>query len=232
MKPDEFKPDVVACGEAIKAPDMFTNLPQNHTISLKWCSRCCYEFYDVWHGTSFSAPMAAGVVALMMQVKPTIDSLTIRRIIRDKADKPTLIPSLPFPNHIWGYGILNALAAVDEVTASLGGSASAGASATAGSGGSAKSAAPVPARPTGSILPSFSDFARMLRLPEASVATLLVSKHFSEVRRLIDKDRRIALLWHRCRGPRLVRGTLGYLYGGGIAASGPLSTMDATSAGC
>jgi subtilisin family serine protease len=213
MPLETLKPDLVAGGEGIKSPFAFANDRVAHLVSYKFCSRCCYAFYALWDGTSFSAPLVAGVVALMLQVNPTLDAIKIKQVLRESADKPTVDP--PIPNHIWGYGIVNALAAVDHPLVHSAGSTSAGASATTGSGGSAKSAARTPAFPAGSILPSFLDFIRSLRLPESSVATLLVSKHFSEVRRLIDKDRRIALLWHRCRGPRLVQGTLRYLYDGG-----------------
>ena len=151
----------------------------------------------------------------MLQVKPTLDALTVRRVLRETADQPTFNPPLTFPNHIWGHGIVNALAAVDHPLVRPAGSASAGASATAGSGASATSAARIPALPAGSMRRAFFDIVRSLHLPQSSVATLLVSKHFSEVRRLIDKDRRIALLWHRCRGPWLVQGTLRYLHDGG-----------------
>jgi hypothetical protein len=47
--------------------------------------------------------------------------------------------------------------------------------------------------------------ARLARLPEGELMNSLISRHFSEVRRLINTNVRIATMWHRARGPVLLR---------------------------
>ncbi|NPC53573.1 hypothetical protein HPC50_41800, partial [Corallococcus exiguus] len=50
--------------------------------------------------------------------------------------------------------------------------------------------------------------ARLLALPEGEELASVVSRHFSEVRRLINTNRRVATLWHRGSGPRMLRSLL------------------------
>jgi len=67
------------------------------------------------NGTSFSAPMAAGIAALMLSVDPTLTFDQIRQIMRDTADR-NKVSGVAFDSngfHLeYGYGWLNAHAAV------------------------------------------------------------------------------------------------------------------------
>jgi hypothetical protein len=45
-------------------------------------------------------------------------------------------------------------------------------------------------------------------LPRGEELAATISRHFSEVRRLINHNRRIATMWHRCEGPRMLRRAL------------------------
>ena len=59
-------------------------------------------------------------------------------------------------------------------------------------------------------LPQFPPWFRILRarlsaLPEGEHVATAISRHFSEVRRLINSNRRIATMWHRAEGPRLLQ---------------------------
>jgi subtilisin family serine protease len=61
--------------------------------------------------------------------------------------------------------------------------------------------------PTGT--PQLPPALRILReridaLPEGQELAAVVSRHFSEVRRLINTNRRIATMWHRGQGPRML----------------------------
>lgn len=67
------------------------------------------------NGTSFSAPMAAGIAALMLSVDPTLTFPQLRQIMRDTADRDK-VDGVTFDtsgfNLEYGYGWLNARDAV------------------------------------------------------------------------------------------------------------------------
>jgi hypothetical protein len=46
---------------------------------------------------------------------------------------------------------------------------------------------------------------RLKHFPEGDHVAAAISRHFSEARRLINSNRRIATMWHRAAGPRLLR---------------------------
>ncbi len=68
------------------------------------------------NGTSFSAPTAAGIAALMLSVDPTLTFSEIRQIMRDTADQDK-VTGVTFNssgfNSEYGYGWLNAFDAVE-----------------------------------------------------------------------------------------------------------------------
>jgi hypothetical protein len=69
----------------------------------------------------------------------------------------------------------------------------------------------------------FTSWLRTLRerlkdYPEGEHVAAAISRHFSEARRLINGNRRIATLWHRAAGPALLR----RLIHGARAGDGPL----------
>ncbi len=69
----------------------------------------------LWSGTSFSSPMAAGTVALIWQANPDLTFSEIRDIIISTAVTDQYTEAIePTPNPQWGYGKINALAAVRE----------------------------------------------------------------------------------------------------------------------
>jgi len=49
---------------------------------------------------------------------------------------------------------------------------------------------------------------RIAALGDGGRLAAAVSRHFSEVRRLINTNRRVATMWHRANGPGLLRGLL------------------------
>ena len=79
------------------------------------------NYTDVFGGTSSAAPLAAGVAALLLSVNPGLRSTDVRDILQETADK---IGSMPYDatgrNGIFGYGRLNARAAVDEAVRRIG----------------------------------------------------------------------------------------------------------------
>ncbi len=80
--------------------------------------------YGLWSGTSFSAPLVTGTVALLLQDNPALTPTEIEFILKKSAGKPTLSQyytgeSMPVGKYscddgVCGYGILNAKAAVLE----------------------------------------------------------------------------------------------------------------------
>jgi subtilisin family serine protease len=66
--------------------------------------------YGNWSGTSFSSPVAAGVVALIMNANPSLSPAQAVQVLEDSADKPS---GLDFdPNY--GHGRVNAAGAVQQ----------------------------------------------------------------------------------------------------------------------
>ncbi|MBW7995154.1 MAG: S8 family serine peptidase [Candidatus Glassbacteria bacterium] len=63
-------------------------------------------------GTSFSAPHVAGVVALLLEVDPTLTNARIRYILTSTA--ATDSQTVDAPDNFWGYGRVNAAGAVAE----------------------------------------------------------------------------------------------------------------------
>lgn len=102
---DELKPDVVAPGVDITSlANSFSTLPAAGYVTAS--------------GTSFSAPIVAGVVALMLEANPSLTPRQVREILHITAEArgEPYDPSLPFPHSKWnpayGYGIVNAYEAV------------------------------------------------------------------------------------------------------------------------
>jgi minor extracellular serine protease Vpr len=63
-----------------------------------------------WEGTSASAPFAAGVIALMLQKNPRLDAEQVRQILIKSARKGGNVGAVPNP--AWGWGMLDAEAAI------------------------------------------------------------------------------------------------------------------------
>jgi minor extracellular serine protease Vpr len=70
-------------------------------------------YYSMFSGTSAASPAAAGIVALMLQVKPTLTPLEAKNIIAQTAIQDTYTGYIPAAgNNTWGYGKINAYEAV------------------------------------------------------------------------------------------------------------------------
>ncbi len=74
-----------------------------------------YYPYGMLSGTSMSGPAVAGIVALMLQVKPDLTPQQVKDIIRQTAITDSWTGSLPVGGtNTWGHGKVNAYAAVKE----------------------------------------------------------------------------------------------------------------------
>ena len=65
------------------------------------------NFYGVANGTSFSCPLTAGVVALLLQAHPTYTVDDVLTVLRGSASQASA------PDTLLGWGIVDAVAAVD-----------------------------------------------------------------------------------------------------------------------
>jgi serine protease AprX len=88
-----IKPDLAAQGVAVKAA-------RADTVSQ----------YSLVNGTSFSCPLTAGVVALLLQANPSLTPDQVAEALKATASQAAA------PDNMLGWGIVNALAAVSTVT--------------------------------------------------------------------------------------------------------------------
>ena len=78
--------------------------------------------YSYWavEGTSFAAPMVAGIIALMLQVSPNLEPGQIKTIIQKTAITDCYTKLTPDSTE-WGAGKINAYAALKETISLAGG---------------------------------------------------------------------------------------------------------------
>jgi hypothetical protein len=72
-------------------------------------------FYSRQGATSGASPITVGAVALMLQMKPDLDSEQVRTILHETATSDSFTGTVP--NADWGYGKINIKAALDRVCA-------------------------------------------------------------------------------------------------------------------
>ena len=115
-------PNVIAVG-ATDASDLkasFSNHGPDLDVSAPGVGILMPDLNDSYissSGTSFAAPLASGVVALMLSVNPNLTNDEVRQILRDTADKVggydyNWNASMPGHSFELGYGRVNADAAV------------------------------------------------------------------------------------------------------------------------
>jgi subtilisin family serine protease len=208
-------PQVHPAASALPKPDLAA--PGNRIMTAKanpgneigdCCSCCpdvCCHVYENINGTSASAPHVTGAVALMLEANP----LLLWHEIRDHLRKTARDPPPGEPATAWGEGKLDVAAAVAAVLQAGGG----------GGGPTPVPGDPIAIRrederwmfdPGAFSREALRDAirtvsARLRALPDGQRIAAAVSRHFSEVRRLVNTNRRVATLWHRGDGPRLLR---------------------------
>lgn len=78
-------------------------------------------YYAEFTGTSASAPVASGIIALMLEANPTMSPSQVKTIIRQTAITDTYTGTIPpGGDNTWGYGKINAYAAVKRATQETG----------------------------------------------------------------------------------------------------------------
>jgi len=184
---DNAKPTLAAPGVDI------TSAQANATHILD----CCCPDWTEGGGTSMAAPHVAGAIALMLQKNPTLPLAQVRQIlVTTAAGGDRGAPEA------WGAGHLNVDAAWESTPSPE------GPIARVAVGPDLASTAPVVARARlpASEHPLVAAGRRGLPTNDgATICTALMSRYFSEARRLINGNRRIATLWHRADGPGMLR---------------------------
>jgi subtilisin family serine protease len=182
------KPSIAAPGMRITAPKADgCNLPGNCCSCMPDACCCLYHSLD---GTSMAAPHVAGTIALMLEKNPGLNKEFILKHIQETA-RPAPAGGT---KETWGAGSLDAAAAVDAVPFPVGG------------GGGGPTIRRADSMETASLPPSLRIVrARLAGIPNGPLIAYVISRNFSEVRRLINSNRRIATLWHRSQGPVMLR---------------------------
>ena len=206
------KPDIAAPGlEITSAKADAANLRGR---CCDCCPDACCCLYEDMTGTSMAAPHVAGAIALLLEENPRLTRADIVRHLQTTARER---PAGGW-DATWGGGKLNIQAAIDAVRAAAAGGGGAGGG--GGGGGVPRiyppsgfdgsfQREPRTSAFTGNPAP-FTSWLRTLRerlkdYPEGEHVAAAISRHFSEARRLINGNRRIATLWHRAAGPALLR---------------------------
>ena len=71
--------------------------------------------YGMAGAVSAAAPVVTGIIALMLEVDPTLDALSVKRILQETARSDEFTG--PTPNPLWGYGKVDAFEALMKVRA-------------------------------------------------------------------------------------------------------------------
>ena len=66
-----------------------------------------YDDFNAFIGTSASAPIVSGVIALMLEKDPTLTRVKIENILKESSDKIGNVPYVNGKNDYYGYGKVN-----------------------------------------------------------------------------------------------------------------------------
>jgi subtilisin family serine protease len=109
-----IKPEICAPGRMVVGA-----IPRNATNNSRtvaWPSQASLAGRYAWsQGTSLSAPIVAGIVALMLQANPTLTPESVTTILQQTAIKDQYTGPITTPDVRWGAGKVDALAAMVAV---------------------------------------------------------------------------------------------------------------------
>lgn len=193
------KPEIAAPGTTIKSVSLDTR-----TGCIQELCVCCHDQYIEMQGTSMSSPHVAGTVALMYQVKSDLTLDQIRTILTTPANlqsDPTRTGAVPNPN--WGFGKID-VRKILEAVATLAG--------TTLPTLAAPIVTPFLAPPPPNLPPQYLTLQplqeRFLMLPKGQHLRRIGIELFEEIRILVNTNKRVATVWHRCAGPVWLRNGL------------------------
>jgi hypothetical protein len=106
-----IKPDICAPGDmVVGAMSRASGVTQNVAIWPDTTST--YGRYTRGTGTSVSAPIVAGIIALMLQADSTLTCSEVRKILQSTAIKDQYTGTIDSANNLWGAGKVNAYGAL------------------------------------------------------------------------------------------------------------------------
>ena len=107
-----MKPDVTAPGVNVVSSYSHIYHPENGIISWSDFQGERYP-WAADTGTSMSAPVVAGVIALWLQAKPDLTPEEVRQVLSRCCRQPDA--SLAYPNNLYGYGEIDAYRGLLEI---------------------------------------------------------------------------------------------------------------------
>lgn len=167
------KPELCAPGEDIKSAGIAAD-------RCSCCCTCCQSYYVSKGGTSMAAPHVAGAIALMFHKNPTLTHTSIRQWLTAKA-APKDSGSSADEDPGWGVGKLDAkesVAILPQINPPV--------------------IAPFVAVPHD---PVTSLQEQLIATSNGRQLNGLFNRYFPEIMDLINKNKRVATQWHRCKGP-------------------------------
>jgi minor extracellular serine protease Vpr len=110
-----IKPNVAAPGSEICAPLHNRQLPGwlFDRVLCRDSIKGAWNYYGVLQGTSMASPHVAGIAALMLEADPSLTPATLRTLLQESAKQDAFTGKVP--NGIFGYGKVDALAALMAV---------------------------------------------------------------------------------------------------------------------
>lgn len=111
-KPDVMAPGTVVLAAYNKACERLYDYEKASIVSEQEYDGEKY-YYIVANGTSMSAPIVSGVIALWLQADPTLTRERIMDIIARTSRQPD--PELDYPNNYYGYGEIDAYAGLLDI---------------------------------------------------------------------------------------------------------------------
>ena len=187
--PPRTKPEICAPGVKINSAGIPKDLENDSCPSC--CCDCCEAFYVPLDGTSMAAPHITGIISLMYHKNPNLTHIQVRDFLTNNAAPP---PSGTPPGDIVGWGSGKAdssatMTAVAEVNPPV----------------AAFAVSPMLAK-----RPSL--FEQFLATKYGESYYQLSQKYVQNIMELINTNKRVATVWHRCRGPVWTRLALKALY--------------------
>ncbi len=116
-----LKPELTAPGQWVMSTLSSSAWPVDvGSVSMYWARSGLHELFfatdsvhAVSRGTSLSAPIVAGICALLLEVDPSLKHEEIKSIITSTASTDSMITQAP--NNYWGYGRGDAIAALASI---------------------------------------------------------------------------------------------------------------------
>ena len=109
---DLMKPDVVAPGTNIVSSYSLFYHPEKEVVGYSEYEGEQYP-WGVNSGTSMSAPVVAGIIALWLQAKPDLSPQDVKEVLSRSCRQPE--EHLDYPNNVYGYGEIDAYRGLLEV---------------------------------------------------------------------------------------------------------------------